>query len=308
MPFLMKQRSDVDVTAPTFGARLLPQQVTAGRRVCAAADCAKGWVKPWRNKTRPVFERGWGCSARCQETMVRAAVLREVGDAVAMDGESPHRHRVPLGLVLLAQGWITHPQLQSALAQQRASGQGRIGDWLTEGCGLSEERITRGLGVQWGCPVLSMHGFSPSAMALIMPGCLARQFGVLPLRVTGGTTLYLAFRDQMDAAAALALEQMLGLSVESGLLRGSDFDLAAGRLEEAQGTEVVRMPAVDADAMTQAIMDALSQRLPVASRLVRFRHSYWLRMWLEGSPAEATGGTALRENLVDYIFEPGQPA
>ena len=31
---------------------------------------------------------------------------------------------------MLAQGWITHPQLQKALELQRANGTGRIGDWL----------------------------------------------------------------------------------------------------------------------------------------------------------------------------------
>ena len=82
------------------------------------------------------------------------------GDRVGMrvGVDTPHRHRVPLGLVLLAQGWITHPQLQTALEAQRASGQGRIGDWLTQSCGLPEERITRGLGVQWSCPVLGTDG------------------------------------------------------------------------------------------------------------------------------------------------------
>ena len=65
---------------------------------------------------------------------------------------------MPLGLVLLAQGWITHPQLQAALEAQKASGQGRIGDWLQQSCGLPEERVTRGLGVQWSCPVLALDG------------------------------------------------------------------------------------------------------------------------------------------------------
>ena len=55
---------------------------------------------------------------------------------------SPHRHRVPLGLLMLAQGWITHPQLQKALAAQRESGTGRIGEWLMSECGVEAEQIT----------------------------------------------------------------------------------------------------------------------------------------------------------------------
>ena len=101
--------------------------------------------------------------------MVRAAIRRETGEMNGVGVDVPHRHRVPLGLVLLAQGWITHPQLQAALEAQKQTGQGRIGDWLVQSCGLAEERVTRGLGVQWSCPVLAMNGFSPSAMALVMP-------------------------------------------------------------------------------------------------------------------------------------------
>ena len=45
---------------------------------------------------------------------------------------------------MLAQGWITHPQLQKALEAQRENGTGRIGDWLISECGLEAEQITRG--------------------------------------------------------------------------------------------------------------------------------------------------------------------
>ncbi len=48
-------------------------------------------------------------------------------------------------------------------------GRGRIGDLLAQSCGLGEERITQGLGVQWRCPVLTMDGFSAASMALVMP-------------------------------------------------------------------------------------------------------------------------------------------
>ena len=41
-----------------------------------------------------------------------------------------HRHRVPLGLVMIEQGWITAAQLRGALEAQRASAAGRLGHWL----------------------------------------------------------------------------------------------------------------------------------------------------------------------------------
>ncbi len=150
-------------------AAALPSRgaVTPRERTCGAPDCRGGWIAPWKNRRRPIFEQEWGCGERCLTTLVQAAVQRETGDGVREAEPQPHRHRVPLGLVLLAQGWITHPQLQTALQAQRETGRGRIGDWLTQSCGLDQEHIARGLGVQWNCPVLSLEGFSPAKMALV---------------------------------------------------------------------------------------------------------------------------------------------
>jgi len=142
------------------------------RRSCGNAECTNGWTMPWRNRRRPIFEAQWGCSGRCVLAMVRAAVRRELGDGGALS-PTLHRHRVPLGLLMLAQGWITHPQLQKALAAQRESGAGRIGHWLMSECGVEAERIVRGLSMQWGCPVLTTEGFSPEAMALVVPKLFA---------------------------------------------------------------------------------------------------------------------------------------
>ncbi|HEY1743217.1 MAG TPA: hypothetical protein VGG18_08620, partial [Granulicella sp.] len=135
---------------------------------------------PWRSRRRPIFEEQWGCSGRCVLAMVRDALRREMRDGMAATAV-PHRHRVPLGLLMLAQGWITHPQLRQALEAQRQNGTGRIGEWLIVECGLEAEQITRGLSMQWNCPVLSVDGFSPDAMALVMPGILVEKLGVLPL-------------------------------------------------------------------------------------------------------------------------------
>lgn len=279
-------------------------QEEAANRVCGAVGCSSGWMKPWKNRRRPIFEEEWGCSGRCLETLVRAAVRREVGEggaAQAVDGA--HRHRVPLGLVLLAQGWITHPQLQAALEAQRASGQGRIGDWLQQSCGLPEERVTRGLGVQWSCPVLAADGFSPSAMARVMPRRFVREFGLVPLRVAGSALLYVAFQDRMNAAVALALEQMTGIKVESGLLPGSLFEQVRNSVLEAPGLPEKLTVLSDADALGAAIVRVLEQRQPVGSRMVRVHGYYWLRIWLENGAMSGTGKLPpSNEDVEDHLF------
>ena len=266
-------------------------------RMCGAPGCSGGWTMPWKNRRRPIFEQEWGCSTQCLRTLVKAAVRREIGDGVRGDQHEPHKHRVPLGLVLLAQGWISHPQLQTALEAQRATGRGRIGDWLTQSCGLAEDRIARGLGVQWSCPVLTTEGFSPTSMAVVMPKRLIAEFGLVPLRIASSTLLYLAFEERMDAAVALGVEQMCGLKVESGLLAATQFQEVRAAVLGAEGVPAQMQQVADRDALTAGIVRALEKSQPVATRLVRIHQYYWLRMWLESG---ATRGIAhVPPNSVD---------
>jgi hypothetical protein len=276
------------------------------KRICGHEECANGWVMPWRNRRRPIFEGQWGCSGRCVLAMVQAAVRRELGDrdrAIA----APHRHRVPLGLVMLAQGWITHPQLRRALEAQRESGTGRIGDWLIRESGVEPEKVTRGLSMQWGCPVLTTEGFSPEAMALVMPKIFVETFGLLPLRVAGSRILYLGSMDRLDASVAFAMEQMTELKVESGVVEGEQFEAARRRLLACDGVEMRLESLEDKDSMSARITALLEQRQPLAARLVRVHQYYWLRMWLESGALGRVGSLpgAAGEDVMDYGFTIG---
>lgn len=286
------------------GSSLTSEQ--AANRVCAAEGCNSTWRMPWKNRTRPVFEDEWGCSAKCIQKIVMRSVRRETGDGMDDGDATPHRHRVPLGLVLLAQGWITHPQLRAALDAQRQSGQGRIGDWLAEGCGLDHQRITRGLGLQWNCPVFTTDGFTPSAMALVMPKRFVVEFGLIPLRIAGRSVLYLASKDNLDAASALAVEQMTGMKVESGLLVDARFTDARSRILAADSVPVTMGNATDTESLALRISRRLEQSGPIASRLVRIHQYYWLRTWMESSAFSGTGTLpAGIEDVRDHLFTIG---
>jgi hypothetical protein len=274
------------------------------RRSCGNVECASTWMAPWRNRRRPIFEGQWGCSGRCVLAMVKAAVNREMGegDEVAV----PHRHRVPLGLVMLAQGWITHPQLRQALEAQRTNGRGRIGDWLVAECGLETEQITRGLSMQWSCPVLSMKGFEPEAMALAVPRVFVEEFGMLPLRVAAQRILYLGFEDRLDASAALAMEQMTELKVESGLMDGAQFRDARGTLLKCDAVEANLEGVTSIAALAARIAAILEEKQPLAARLVRLHQYYWLRTWLESGTMSSAGSLPrTTEDVSDQIFTIG---
>jgi hypothetical protein len=283
------------------------EQAATKRRSCGNSECTSGWTMPWRSRRRPVFEGYWGCSGRCVLRVVQTAVRREHGNLRQTARAEQHRHRVPLGLVMLAQGWITHPQLQEALAQQRANGSGRIGEWLVSECGLDREQVTRGLSLQWGCPVLSLEGFTPQNMALVMPKVFLEEFGLVPLRIAGSRLIYLAWGDRLQASVALAVERMSGLRVESGLLDSELLRTARIRMEQFESVPTTFETSGDEDTLAGRITAILEQKQPIGSKLVRLHQYFWLRIWMERGTKSRAGNVPMSaEDMQDYVFTIGQ--
>lgn len=243
---------------------------------CANPACSSGWLQVWRSRSAPVFEDGWTCSPQCTEHVVRTAVARAL-DGRGLSAEK-HRHRVPLGLLMLEHGWITLSQLRGALEGQRTNKAGRLGHWLMAKEGVSEQLVTRALGLQWSCPVLPLEFHDPEAMSPLVPRLFIDAFGALPLRVAAGRLIYLGFEDRLDAALALALERMSGLRVESGLIIGSEFRAAHSRMLEARFPPVQLLEAASEPALVHALARAVERFKPVWSRLARVHDCLWLRM------------------------------
>ena len=84
---------------------------------CANPHCTSGWFHLWRNRQVPLIEGRWTCSPNCARSRIEAIVRREMNGPGRPSGV--HRHRIPIGLVLLAEGWISHEQLKKALEAQR---------------------------------------------------------------------------------------------------------------------------------------------------------------------------------------------
>jgi Type II secretion system (T2SS), protein E, N-terminal domain len=243
---------------------------------CANPGCRTGWLHLWRSRTSPVFEGGWTCSADCTRMRVAAAVRRELEGRVP--SPDAHRHRVPLGLTMLEQGWITPGQLRRALEAQRSAGGGRLGHWLVHQQGVDEKLVTRALGLQWSCPVLTLEFHDAEALTVLLPRLFVDAFGALPLRVAAGKLLYLGFEDRLDAVLALAVERMTGLRVESGLVQGSLFGPAHTRMLGARFPRVELIEASSEPAAVHALSKAVERSRPVYSRLVRVHDCLWLRM------------------------------
>jgi hypothetical protein len=245
---------------------------------CANPGCNSGWLHLWRSRSAPIFEGGWCCSAACTAAQVGAALRREMEGR----GSTPesHHHRIPLGLVMLEQGWITSGQLRQALDAQKTTGGGRLGHWLVRKLGVNESLVTRALGLQWSCPVLPLEYHDAEALTVLLPRLFVDAFGALPLRVAAGRILYLGFEDRLDSVLALAIERMTGLRVESGLVRESLFRPAHTRLLSSKFPPVELIEASSEAAMVHALAKAVERARPVASRLIRVHDCLWLRMWL----------------------------
>ena len=205
------------------------------------------------------------------------AVRRELnGRGIAQDN---HRHRIPLGLVMLEQGWITSLQLRQALNAQKAAGAGRLGHWLVRQQGVKEQLVTRALGLQWSCPVLPLELHDAEALTNLVPRLFVDAFGALPLRVAAGKLLYLGFEDRIDPALALAIERITGLRVECGLVQGSLFRQAHARMLSSRFPLAELIEPGGEQAIVQAFSKAIERVRPANARLVRAHDCLWLRMW-----------------------------
>jgi hypothetical protein len=181
---------------------------------------------------------------------------------------------MPLGLILLSRGWITHRELQEALAAQRCTGTGRIGEWLGRLHGISEATIAKALGIQWNCAVVRSGApgieFAPS----LIPAFLCHRYGLALLRHGPAGNFYLAGRYCAEHAASRAVEHMLGVPVQAAFLEDGAWNAA----ESDAGESAESHPG--SDGVAASLTELVERTRPVNARLVRIHDHLWLRMWL----------------------------
>jgi hypothetical protein len=208
-----------------------------------------------------------------------------------------YQHRVPVGLILLTRGWITHEHLRDALEAQRNGCGMRLGEWLVANRGLDEASLAHALGLQWSCPVfsLSRHGGGPTVT--VVPRLLSESFGFVPLRHSPAGILYLAFEDRIDHSLTLAIERVTGLRVESGLLPASEFRVAQERHRQGRFARARVIEAGSLPLLAEAFAKHIEKQKPVEARLARLRDLFWLRMW----PAAGSGRESDGEDVIGSV-------
>jgi len=120
---------------------------------------------------------------------------------------------VKLGDLLLKAKLITQDQLDAALKSQREEG-GKLGEALVRVGAVSESDITETLSQQFGVPSIDLSHFEIDLNVIkIVPGEVARKYGVLPVNKTGAT-LTIAMGDPTNVFAMDDIKFMTGYNVE----------------------------------------------------------------------------------------------
>lgn len=260
---------------------------------CANPDCRSGWLHLTRSRSWPIFENGWTCSPECTGKRLLLAVRRELEGRSASE---PHRHRVPLGLLMLKKGWISANQLKQARQSQRRDG-GRIGNWLVRDAGVTEDKLTQALAQQWSRPVLSLGNYDPETVTPALPRLFAEAFALAPLRLHAGGELYLAYAQDPDPVLEFAIESMTGTKVQGGFLPPSQFAAVHQRYLEAAFPPSEFLEAISVPALVRVLTRRLEANRPWQSRLVRVHDWLWLRMWLKRAPATLSDAADVRDIL-----------
>jgi hypothetical protein len=249
--------------------------------MCGNPECKTGWLRLFRNRSIPRFEEKWACSAACTERMVSDAVRSQIESWVPAPAE--RASRMPLGLILLSRGWISHRELQDALAAQRRAGHGRIGEWLHRLHGVSEETVAKGLAIQWSCAVLpsGMPGLEP-APALI-PAFLRKRYHFALWRQGPDAALYLAGKYRPEHAAARAVEHILREPVHAAFIEDRAWCCAEMDTDDPMQLESPELEIPGRDGAAAHISELIERVRPYDARLVRVHDHLWLRMWF-GKP------------------------
>jgi hypothetical protein len=222
------------------------------RLQCAAPDCThrgKLW-STWRAKARGLTLGGrWYCTAECFHEHLVSSVRGLLASAAP---PRPRRHRLPLGLLLVNNGVISHQQLREALqvqAQLQAQSGGeksgeKLGHLLREMRIIAADDLTAALASQWGCPVYPLDPRAPLfGCQDLLPLPLLEAARAVPVYVSpDGGSLHLAFGERLDHTTLYAVERMLGCRTIACVANEESVGL---RLEEMHRTNSIAETSFD---------------------------------------------------------------
>jgi type IV pilus assembly protein PilB len=136
---------------------------------------------------------------------------------------------VKFGQLLLQANLIDDEQLEQALEYQRAHG-GRLGEILCELGFLTNEDLTRTLGIKYGVGTAGVDQLRPEPQTLaLIPAEMARNHRIIPLNRTG-STLACAMVDPTRLDSINEVQFQTGCSIQAILVTPAVMAAALGKL------------------------------------------------------------------------------
>jgi len=284
-------------------------KVEASEPNCALASCTRPHSLWHRLRHRPsgtLLQGAYYCQPQCLETALIGQLSRLRVTAPSL--QPPNR--IPLGLLMVARGKLTHIEVRAALEAQRRARYGKIGEWIEKLGFATEQEVTTALALQWGCPVAS--SFDPSTIQSpgSIPLSILEAFQMVPLNYAAATnTLCLAFGERVDHAALYAIEKILDCRTQP---------CVAGRKSIARQLDSMRQlprpwevefgPMNDLAEMARIASSYTARLSPEQVRLSRVGRFIWLRLDVRarvgtGALARpAARRSASRSNTTNLVF------
>ena len=256
---------------------MLPAQ-QLGRRLqgpaCANRNCSYSAWERWRSRHSGVLLDGrWYCSESCLKVALQLTVSQ--GSHSTRKG-SDSAHRLPLGLLLFSRGIIDQQDLARALQMKADDPQARIGECLCQLGRITEEQVTRAVGMQNGLPVLI--GYQPRLERLV-PVRLQEAADACCFRTTRSPAiLFVGFSVVVDPSLVRAIESILGTTVEPCVLPSCVVKERLRSLADIDSREVVFETPMRRTEMIDSICSYAKQLGAEFLRVARTRDYLWIRL------------------------------
>ncbi len=264
---------------------------------CASPACAeskKNWPR-FRGQPGTLLNGKFCCHRQCLEMVLTS----QLSHLLAMTQPVPPPNRIPLGLLMVARGKLTHIEVRAALDAQHRAGGGKIGDWFEKLGFATEQDVTAALALQWGCPVASSFDLTSVDLPGSIPLSILAAFQMIPVNYAAATsTLYLAFGERVDHAALYAIERTLNCRTQPCVARRKSVARrleSMGRLNHPNDVEFVTRDLSEIVRITLSYINRLRPEKIRASRIGSF---IWLRLQALPSSTHSSGPYASAANLV----------
>jgi hypothetical protein len=277
--------------------------------VCGLISCSgpkSPWTRLWRHRSGTFLQGVFYCQPQCLET----ALIAQLARLHALAPAAPPSHRIPLGLLMVARGWLTYEQVVTALAAQHAARSGKIGDWFEKLGFASEQQVTSALGLQWGCPVASSLDSAPSPPFGRVPLGILEAFQMLPLHFVPATnTICIAFGERVDHAALYAIEKILDCRTQPCVAGRKHI---AGELkhlrQQPRSREVEFGPMHDFAEIGRVSASYIVRLGADETRLGRVGQFIWLRLKVRASHTDLLFRLRVEPQNVQNTLRPPLPA